>query len=266
MNTEKSPVIFIPHGGGPLPLLGEKSHYRLISFLQTLANTFKKPDAILVISAHWEETQPTLTCAQNNTLIYDYYGFPEASYKIQYAAAGLPEMTKKIQQLLQENKFNAQLDEKRGLDHGVFVPLKLIYPQADIPCIQLSLINNLDAAEHIQLGQALSTLRNENILILGSGFSFHNLPALMSPNKTDHDEKNQAFEDWLIDTCCNPALSETERKDKLTHWQQAPFARYAHPREEHLLPLHICYGMANSPAELIFSDNVLGKKTCAFRW
>jgi len=266
MNSKQNPIIFIPHGGGPLPLLGEKSDHNLIKFLQTLGGTFKKPDVIVVISAHWEETQPTLTSAENNSLIYDYYGFPEASNNTQYATAGQPEMAEKIQQLLQQHKINAQLDTQRGLDHGAFVPLKLIYPQADIPCIQLSLINNLDAAEHIQLGQALNSLRNENILILGSGFSFHNLPALMQPNHSEVDEKNLAFENWLIDTCCNPDISESERKDKLIHWQQAPFASYAHPRAEHLLPLHICYGMANSAAELIFSDKVLGKKTCAFRW
>ena len=266
MASEKSPVLFIPHGGGPLPLLGDSQHKNLLEFLQQITNRFAKPDAILVISAHWESSRATITCTEKNTLIYDYYGFPEAAYQIQYPAPGSVFFANKIYQLLAENNIKADLDHQRGLDHGAFVPLKIMYPDADIPCLQLSLLNTLGPAEHIQLGQALARLRNDNILILGSGFSFHNLPAFMTAATDSADSQNAAFEEWLIHTCTNRQISEDERKHKLIHWHEAPSARYCHPREEHLLPLHLCYGIAETPAKLIFNASVLGKKTSAFLW
>lgn len=261
-----SPVLFIPHGGGPLPLLGDKGHQELVAFLQDIHQKFETPDAILVISAHWEESKPTITSGQSPSLIYDYYGFPEESYDIQYPAPGSPELADRIHSLLVDNEIDAVLDDQRGFDHGLFVPLKIMYPAATIPCVQLSLINNLDAGLHIAIGKALTPLRNENILVLGSGFSFHNLGAMLKPGQVHHDTQNIDFENWLIETCTNPSLAENERTNNLGHWEQAPFARYCHPREEHLLPLHVCYGVGQSAARLVFDGEVIGKKTSAFLW
>ena len=163
------------------------------------------------------------------------------------------------------DSIEAKLDDERGFDHGVFVPLKIMYPEANIPCMQLSLLNSLSSESHIKIGRALSKLRRENILIIGSGFSFHNMKALMSGSAAE-DHKNEQFEEWLIETCTNPGLSASARETRLIDWINAPFARYCHPREEHLLPLHICMGMCVSAAKLAFEDFVAGKKTSAFLW
>ncbi len=263
--TEPMPVLYLSHGGGPLPLLGEPGHARLVRFLEWLPTQLPHPRAIVVISAHWEAPVPTLTSSAQPPLLYDYYGFPEASYRITYPALGAPELARRIQWLLAQQDLPAQLDAERGLDHGVFVPLKLLYPQADIPCLQLSLIGSLDARTHLRLGQALAPLRGDGILVLGSGFSFHNMRALMS-QAPGPDARNAEFQDWLIATCTDPALHESERAARLCQWTQAPHARYCHPREEHLLPLHVAYGAAGSAASVIFDDFVFGKRTVAFLW
>lgn len=261
-----SPVLFIPHGGGPLPLLGDKNHETMVRFLHEITPTLGKPSAILLISAHWEEDKPTITSGESPSLIYDYYGFPDESYEIQYPASGHPELARKIHQLLTEHDIDAVMDDQRGFDHGMFVPLKIMYPNASIPCVQLSLVNTLDPEQHINIGKALSSLRNENILVLGSGFSFHNLRAMMTAKPDQADEQNMAFEQWLINSCTNQDISEDERSSRLIAWEQASSARYCHPREEHLLPLHVCYGVGQSAARLVFDDAVLGKKTSAYLW
>ena len=266
MNTPLSPVLFIPHGGGPLPLLGDNSHRPLIDFLQAITKTLSQPDAIILVSAHWEAAKATITSHPTPSLIYDYYGFPPESYQIRYPAPGDPELADKVSGLLQQHGIDSQLDSQRGFDHGLFVPLKLMYPAANIPCLQLSLLNSLDPAAHIKIGQALSSLRQKNILFIGSGFSFHNLRAFFSQTPEADNLKNAAFEDNLIDTCTNVSISEDERQKRLIAWAEAPYARFCHPREEHLLPLHVCYGLAGYAARLVFNDTVLGKRTSAFMW
>jgi aromatic ring-opening dioxygenase catalytic subunit (LigB family) len=159
----------------------------------------------------------------------------------------------------------AQIDSRRGFDHGVFIPLKLMYPQADIPSLQLSLLRGLDPAAHIALGKALRELMGENILVVGSGFSFHNLGAFFRPGSSGPDPANEAFQDWLIEVCAGP-LSQSEREQRLIEWEKAPAARYCHPREEHLLPLHVCQGMAGRPARVVFDGRILGKRGVAFLW
>lgn len=264
-NTPSS-VLFIPHGGGPLPLLGDPGHRELINFLQELPGSLIKPSAILVISAHWEEAQATITSGKTPALIHDYYGFPAEAYRVQYPAPGNPALAERIFALLQQNGIDAKLDGNRGFDHGLFVPLKIMFPDASIPCVQLSLLKNLDPQAHIGLGKALSALSGDNLLILGSGFSFHNLPAFFAKQGESADLKNKAFEDWLIETCTSDALTADEREKRLTHWSLAPHARYCHPREEHLLPLHVCFGLTRGKAELTFNGKVLGKNSSAFLW
>lgn len=265
LDNKSNAVLFIPHGGGPLPLLGDEGHQEMLNFLQNITSTLNKPSAILVISAHWEEDKVTITSGKTPSLIYDYSGFPDKAYEIKYPALGNPELAEKIFNLLQNHGVEARLDNNHGFDHGLFIPLKIMFPDANIPCVQLSLLNNLDPKAHIQIGKALSALRNENVLIIGSGFTFHNMNAF-SQRMGATDERNEEFEHWLIDTCTSDEITVNEREQKLVAWTDAPFARYCHPREEHLLPLHVCYGFCSSAAKLVFDGNVVGKKVSAFLW
>jgi 4,5-DOPA dioxygenase extradiol len=270
MKTEiihgSSPVLFFPHGGGPLPLLGHGGHREMIDFLESLAPKLGKPSAILVISAHWEENKPTITSGKTPSLLYDYNGFPKESYEIEYPAPGNPALSHNIYRLFQENGIDAKLDAHRGFDHGLFIPLKIIFPNANIPCVQLSLVNSLDPGFHIQVGRALSKLSGDNVLVMGSGFSFHNIKAFTFRGPGVSDLKNESFQQWLIDTCTNMDMSEKTREKRLIDWADAPYARYCHPREEHLLPLHICCGLSGAAAKLVFDGEIMGKKSSAFLW
>jgi len=256
-------ILYIPHGGGPLPILGHEGHTDMVAFLKTIPERLGQPDAVLVISAHWEEKIPTLTAHASPPLFYDYYGFPPETYEIQYPAPGSPKLAEEIFQLLGTQGIKANLDKKRGFDHGMFIPLIFMYPDAKIPCVQLSLTADLDPSAHLALGRALSGLKNKNILILGSGFSFHNMRAF---GDTLPDRKNIEFDQWLIHTCTDRNLSPEQREERLIQWEKAPHARYCHPREEHLLPLHVCAGMAGKPAEVVFNKEVLNKRATAFLW
>ncbi|MGF2736822.1 DODA-type extradiol aromatic ring-opening family dioxygenase [Marinobacter sp. DUT-1] len=259
-------VLFISHGGGPMPLLGDPGHREMVERLTEMAGKLRRPSAILVISAHWEESVPTITSGTNPSLIYDYYGFPPESYDIQYPCPGEPTLAGQVHAALGNAGIPARLDDHRGFDHGLFVPLKLMYPEADIPCVQLSLVNSLDAETHLAIGRALQALDYDNLLVIGSGFSFHNMRAFFTPNTPDIQQRNEAFEVWLEDTCTDTTISEAERADRLRHWDQAPYARFCHPREEHLLPLHVCYGLAGQAARTRFEATILGKQSGMFYW
>ena len=259
-------VLYLSHGGGPLPLLGDKGHMELVENLKTISTLIEKPSAIVVISAHWEENNPTVTSGENPSLIYDYSGFPKHSYEIKYPAKGDPSLASQIHSILNDKGIDAELDGQRGFDHGLFVPLKIMYPNADIPCVQLSLVSSLDPKLHIKMGEALSELKHTGLLIMGSGFSFHNMKAFFGPSTAESQHMNEAFEAWLIATCSNSNIDENERTDKLENWEQAPFARYCHPREEHLLPVHVCYGVAKHACSHVFELNILGKKASMYLW
>jgi len=264
-SENKTQIVYFSHGGGPLPILGDPGHKAMVDFMIQLPSQLKKPDAILVISAHWEESAATLLGAQNPAMFYDYYGFPDQAYEITYPAPGSPECANRISGYLEKNNIPTYIDPQRGFDHGLFIPLKLMYPQADIPCLQLSLLRGLNPKAHIALGNALRELNNENILVIGSGFSFHNMRAFSWQGIGAPDPANDAFQNWLIEVCTGP-LPHSEREQRLIEWEKAPSARYCHPREEHLLPLHVCLGMADGPARLIFDDQILGKRGVAFMW
>jgi 4,5-DOPA dioxygenase extradiol len=264
-SEKKAQIVYFSHGGGPLPILGDPGHQAMIDFMTQLPSQLTKPEAILVISAHWEESAATLMGAQAPEMFYDYYGFPAEAYKITYPAPGSPELAHRIAEILKKHSLSTRIDPDRGFDHGLFIPLKLMYPQADIPALQLSLLQGLDPAAHIALGKALAELLDENILVVGSGFSFHNMRAFSWQAVGAPDPANDAFQNWLIDVCTS-ALSQAEREQRLIEWEKAPSARYCHPREEHLLPLHVCLGMGGQPAKLIFDDQILGKRSVAFLW
>ncbi len=258
-------IVYFSHGGGPLPILGDPGHQVMAEFMTQLPEQLKKPEAILVLSAHWEEPFPTLMTAPNPPMFYDYYGFPPAAYEITYPAPGSPELAEQISDLLKESGFNPQFDPHRGFDHGLFIPLNLMYPGADIPAIQLSLLNSLSPGDHYALGKALSNLNVENLLVIGSGFSFHNMAAFFHHDPAKISPRNDAFQNWLVETITGD-MSETVRENQLTGWESAPHARYCHPREEHLLPLHMCAGLAGSAGQLIFNDDIMGIRASAFLW
>jgi len=261
-----SNVLFLSHGGGPLPLLGDPGHQEMVRGLQHVVTLIDKPSAILLISAHWEASNATLTAGRQPELIYDYYGFPDESYQITYPCPGEPELASQTQAALEQHGIAVQLDDKRGFDHGLFVPLKIMYPQADIPCVQLSLLHSLDARAHLDLGKALAKCEYPNLLIIGSGFSFHNLRAFFTRPTNETQAMNTAFEHWLIETLTSVDLSETDREARLANWEQAPHARYCHPREEHLLPLHVCYGAAQRACRRHLGMTILNKQSSVFLW
>jgi aromatic ring-opening dioxygenase catalytic subunit (LigB family) len=263
--ASKAQIVYFSHGGGPLPILGDPGHQAMVEFMRRLPDQLQRPDVILVISAHWEESPATVLGGERPSMFYDYYGFPDAAYEIQYPAPGSPALATRIAALLEKHGMAARVDLQRGFDHGLFIPLKLMYPKANIPALQLSLLRGLDPEAHIALGAALRGLKDEKILVIGSGFSFHNVQAFSWQSTGEPDPVNDSFQDWLIETCTG-ALSQSERERRLRDWEMAPGARHCHPREEHLLPLHVCAGMADKPAAVAFDDNILEKRAVAFAW
>ena len=187
-------------------------------------------------------------------MIYDYGGFPAHTYQVRYDAPGEPAVAQRVRQLIEAAGLPAQSDAERGFDHGAFSPMAAIYPKADVPMLQLSLRQGLDAEEHLALGRALAPLRDENVLIVGSGLSYHNLrafgPQAAAPSK--------AFDDWLDRTVVGAVAAE--RDAGLRDWASAPAARIAHPREEHLLPLMVAVGAAQREAgtRIYHEDKFMG--------
>lgn len=265
MNHQRR-ALYLSHGGGPLPLLGDESHREMVSCLQEIAETIARPSAILVVSAHWEARQATVTSGANPELIYDYSGFPEESYAIQYPCPGDPALAGGVVTQLEQAGIEVSADDARGFDHGLFVPLKIMYPEADIPCVQLSLIQGLDPLAHLRLGHALQALADRSLLLIGSGFSFHNMRAFFAEETEDSRSANKSFERWLLDTCSDPEISEEERSRRLADWESSPSARYCHPREEHLLPLHVCYGFAASACTKSYQLRILNKESSMYLW
>lgn len=259
------PVVYLPHGGGPLPLLQDPAHLSLSLYLQSLGQ-LPTPQVILIISAHWEASRAEFTAGERPELIFDYAGFPPQTYQYRYPAPGAPARAADWAARLNAAQIPAGT-ATRGWDHGCFVPLLLSHPQANIPVVQLSLMRGLKPAEHIALGAALAPLRREGVLIIGSGLSFHNMAAFFQPS-ADNLARSEAFDAWLNHNLCSEHLSHEERCARLINWQAAPEARFCHPREEHLLPLHVCLGAAQeSPnAERSYSDILMSVKVSGFTW
>lgn len=268
-SAQRLPTLFIPHGGGPCffmePMRGlpPDTWDSLAAYLRGIdASLGVKPKAVLVISGHWEEERPTFNTAAHPGLLFDYYGFPEHTYRLTYPAPGAPDLAREAAALLSAAGFKAGFDAQRGLDHGVFVPFLLIYPNADIPVLQLSLQRNLDPAEHIAMGRALAPLRDEGVLIVGSGNSYHNLRQFFDPRGVAPAE---AFDRWLTKTVTDP---DPEARDHgLTAWDKAPGALECHPRAEHLLPLMVAAGAAGTdPGRLVFHDHIVGKANSGYQF
>ena len=235
----------------------------MAKFLQQVASTLPtKPKAIVIISGHWEEAEVTINAAAHPSLLYDYYGFPKETYELKYDAPGSPELAEQVHELLAQAGIPSRFDKQRGLDHGVFVPLKLVYPAADIPIVQVSLVRGLDPAQHIELGRALAPLRKQGVLIVGSGMSYHNLGKFGDPSAL---KGSVEFDDWLDDSIRE---SDVERRNqRLIEWEKAPSARAAHPTEEHLIPLMVAAGAGGTDeGKRIYSEPVAGSAISAFQF
>ncbi len=251
------PAVFLPHGGGPWPWVDlgfdRAGNDDLAAYLRSVAAVPKqRPKALLVISAHWEERVPTVMTAERPPMLYDYYGFPEESYSIQWPAPGEPGLAARVQEVLAAAGIESARDGARGFDHGTFVPLKLTYPDADIPTVQLSLEANLDPARHLAIGKALAPLRDEGVFLIGSGMTFHNLRAFRDPRARPIAEE---FDAWLRRAI---TAEPAERERLLVAWAQAPRARLAHPREEHLLPLMVIAGAAGGDVGAVPYNGAFG--------
>jgi aromatic ring-opening dioxygenase catalytic subunit (LigB family) len=235
---------------------------RTRGFLAGLAATLPAPPkALLVVSGHWEEAAFTATTAERPELIFDYYGFPEHTYRLTWPAPGDPALAARATELLQQAGLPAATSAGRGVDHGVFVPLKVAFPGAEIPAGALSRSGSLDPALHLDAGRALATLRDEGVLIVASGMSFHNLRGYFLPETA---KRARAFDQWLTDAIESPAQ---QRNALLTRWRNAPFAVYSHPREEHLLPLMVAAGAGgDAPGTRIFTDEPMGAQISAYRF
>uniref|UniRef100_A0A8D8VNV6 Extradiol ring-cleavage dioxygenase n=2 Tax=Cacopsylla melanoneura TaxID=428564 RepID=A0A8D8VNV6_9HEMI len=254
-HTKPMPTIYIPHGGGPCFFMewdppdnwNSMKHY-----LEQLEKTLpRKPSSILLISAHWNDAPVfTVGSGERPQLIYDYYGFPDHTYKLKYDAPGNPSLAKQVKELIAKTGIPVKEDPSRGYDHGVFIPLKVIFPVADIPIVTLSLRSDLDPTAHIAVGKALESLRSQDVLIVGSGMSFHN----MRGYNPRFYEASKQFDDYL-----NTAAESDEdtRNGMLTAWSNAPGGRQSHPYEDHLMPLLVVAGAGGKDiGKRVYSDKV----------
>lgn len=256
------PSIFVNHGGGPLPLLGDSLHENLVKHLAAIGKTITKPRVILLASAHWETKEPTFLSSSDPGLLYDYYAFPAESYRIQYPAKNSLQVVERARRLLEAGGLKTQVEPKRGYDHGVFVPLKLMYPDADIPVVQVSLPISRDPNLIYRMGHLLAPLRSEGVLILGSGLSYHNLQSFFSSDSSKSSRSRQ-FDTALQSAC----LSNENRRGSLCEWENFPHARYCHPTEDHLMPLIFAAGAADcEPCRVIYEDELMGAKISGFQF
>jgi aromatic ring-opening dioxygenase catalytic subunit (LigB family) len=258
------PSLFIPHGGGPCFFMPDPrgTWTAMGDYLRSVPATLPEPPrAILVISGHWEEAAFAFTGAkQHPGLIFDYYGFPPETYSLTWPAPGAPWLAERGAGLLRAAGLPTAIDPERGFDHGVFVPLKVMFPEAEVPVVQMSLHASLDPALHLAAGEALAPLREEGVLVLGSGMSFHNLRAMGDPRAA---EPSRQFDEWLTAAA---AEAPAERAAQLAQWADAPYARLCHPREEHLLPLMVAAGASREPGRHDYGELVLEGAVSAFRF
>jgi len=244
--SNRLPTFYIPHGGGPWHVMmdqfgGKAAWAPLVDYLQSLGKfAGERARALLVVSAHWEEPIPTVHHGSAPGLLYDYYGFPDETYHLSWPAPGAPDVAQRVEALLAGAGFRVGREEERGYDHGTFVPLMVALPKADLPVAQLSLVDSLSPTTHIRIGKALAPLRDEGVLIIGSGMSYHNMRGFGDPRARPGSER---FDEWLRDAVESP---EAERRDRLlAAWESAPDARSSHPRSDHLVPLFVAAGAGN---------------------
>lgn len=261
------PVVFIPHGAGPCFFMTwspPDAWDAMAHYLGHMASALPvRPRAILMVSAHWRADDFRVTSGAQPKLIYDYYGFPDSTYQLTYPAPGSPALAERVSARLSAAGLDCRQDAERGLDHGTFVPLRLMFPDADIPVVQLSLRRNLDPATHLAAGKALASLRDDGVLIVGSGMSFHNMRGYGDDRYT---APSVAFDQWLTQAM---QADPEHRHDALCNWNRAPYALDCHPagQEEHLLPLMVVAGAAGDDrGRKVYSEQVLKTQLSAFHF
>jgi len=263
----RQPAIFLSHGGGPCfwmtfpEPIGAHGFDRLKAYLSGFLDALpERPKAIVVVSGHWEERRPTVSTASAPPMLFDYYGFPEHTYRLSYPAPGAPDVAAKVRALIADAGIEVGTDDQRGFDHGVFVPFLIVDPEARIPVVMLSLRQDLDPAAHIAVGNAIAPLRDEGVLIVGSGNSFHNIRQFLDGNPS---QASADFDTWLNEAVSG--TSPTVRNASLVEWQKAPHARDCHPREEHLMPLMVVSGAAlGDSGRRVYQDIIGGKRISGF--
>lgn len=257
----KLPTYFISHGGGPWPWIPDmrKAFSALEKSLVEMVAAFpERPKAILMISGHWEADEARVMAHPNPPMVYDYYNFPPHTYEVVYGAPGAPGLADRALSLLLSAGITATLDHEQGYDHGTFTPMEIMYPAADMPLFQISLLKSYDPAAHVAIGRALAPLRDEGVLIIGSGLSYHNL-GLMGPAA---EVPSKAFDAWLGEALALPVDSRTE---VILDWETAPYARICHKEEDHLVPLFVALGAAEgeSATRIYHEDGIFGGMTAS---
>lgn len=249
--AERMPTVFLPHGGGPWPFMDLErmgwagAYDEMEVYMRRLGVVPpSRPQAVLMVSAHWEAPRPTVQTAPHPPMLYDYYDFPPETYDLEWPAPGAPAIAERTRELLEAAGIASAEDGERGFDHGTFVPTMLAWPDADMPTFQLSLKEGLDPLAHLRIGRALAPLRDEGVFIVGSGMSYHNMGGFFGRVPTVADD-SRAFDDWLAESMGTEADA---RETALVEWERAPRARACHPREEHLLPLMVVAGAAGDDA------------------
>lgn len=254
------PAAYITHGGGPCFFMDWDpidAWDALRAALEGIGPSLSfTPKAIVVVTAHWEAPVFTVESGIAPELIYDYGGFPPHTYHLTYAAPGSPDVAARVAACMEAAGIAHRVDPHHGWDHGVFIPLKVMYPDANIPIVAVSVRADLDALAHLELGRALAALRDEGVFIVGSGSSFHHF------GNFGREDLAVPFDHWLNEAVSLPADA---RWDALVHWERAPFARQAHAREEHLVPLMVAAGAADDvPARSVFHGQIMN--TTASCW
>jgi len=261
--TTRQPSFYIPHGGGPCFFMDDPTGTwtGMGDFLRGLPALLPEPPrAILTVSGHWETAGFAFTATPRPSLIFDYHGFPAHTYRLSWPVPGDPALAERAAGLLRTAGLQAVTDPDRGIDHGVFVPLMVAFPDADVPVVEMSLDSGLDPVLAYRAGRALRPLRDEGVLILGAGMSFHNLRAYRQPQATD---ASLVFDHWLA----GAVEGDVEgRERRLADWSEAPAARFAHPREEHLLPLMVAAGASDRPGRRVYGERVMDTMISGFRF
>ena len=263
MTIARQPSLYLPHGGGPCFFMEDPDGVwqRMGAFLRSIpASLPEAPKAILVVSGHWETAGIVFTASARPELLFDYYGFPPHTYLLRYDAPGAPDLAARAASMMKQAGIPSGLDAARGLDHGVFVPLKMAFPDATVPVVEMSLDKGLDPGLHIAVGRALAPLRDDGVLIIGAGMSFHNMRGYRDARFT---APSMEFDNWLTEAAeAGPDVRAARLKD----WASAPAARLSHPREEHLLPLMVAAGASEAPGERIYNELVMKTMLSGFRF
>jgi len=260
MNT-RMPTAFVPHGGGPWPVLplhgADPSERRALADYMRSISHVPIPRALVVVSAHWEAAEFTVNTGAAPGMLYDYSGFPAEAYQLNWPAPGSPAVAEEVRDALADAGIDSREDAHRGYDHGTFIPLMLAWPSAHVPVVQVSLKRGLDVDAHLALGRALAPLRDHGVYIIGSGNSFHNMRAFFSPDPRAA-AASEHFDAWLAE-----AVAAPDRDERLARWAEAPFGRFCHPREEHLIPLMVAAGASGAPGRVAWSGTTFGKRVSA---